>query len=128
MWTRFDSHSRTPNSKNENPLGNNPHSGVGIHFLAFSHICENVFDLVTTYFLYHVPISVISPKLRSWQYITCIHPNHHSLIIDGHGSHMTWKGIEQTHKFRLDMIIFPLHALHALQHLNVYYFKPLKQH
>jgi hypothetical protein len=47
IWTKFDSHSKTCNSKNENPLGNNPNNGVDIHFLAFSHICENVLDLVT---------------------------------------------------------------------------------
>jgi hypothetical protein len=59
IWTKFDFQSRTCNSKNENPLGNNPHSGVGIHFLAFSHICENMFDLVT---FSQLTFFVISPS------------------------------------------------------------------
>jgi hypothetical protein len=46
--------------------------------------------------------------------------------LDGHGSHATLEAIEQAKEFRLDMIILPSHTFHALQPLNVAYFKPFK--
>jgi hypothetical protein len=40
--------------------------------------------------------------------------NGHLLILDGHGSHVTLKAIEQARVFGLDMVILFLHTLHAL--------------
>ncbi len=53
--------------------------------------------------------------------------NMHILILDGHGSHVTLKGIEQAQTFGLDMVILPSHSSHALQPLNVNYFKTKKK-
>jgi hypothetical protein len=50
----------------------------------------------------------------------------HILILDGHGSHVTLKAIEQVQTFGLDMVILPSHTSHALQPLNVNYFKKKK--
>jgi hypothetical protein len=36
------------------------------------------------------------------------------LILDGDGSHVTLKAIEQTRYFGLDMVTLPLHTSHAL--------------
>jgi len=52
--------------------------------------------------------------------------NRHLLILDGHGSHVTFEAIEQAQKFGLDMIILPSHTSNALQPLNVVYVKPFK--
>jgi hypothetical protein len=54
--------------------------------------------------------------------------NMHILILNGHGSHVTLKGIEQAQTFGLDMVILPSHTSHALQPLNVNYFKKKKKH
>jgi hypothetical protein len=52
--------------------------------------------------------------------------NRHSLLLDGHGSHVTLKARECAKKFGLDMITLPSHTSHALQPLNVSCFKPFK--
>jgi hypothetical protein len=48
------------------------------------------------------------------------------LILNGHGSHVTFKTIRQVQTFGLDMITLSCHTSHALQPLNVNYFKPFK--
>jgi hypothetical protein len=48
------------------------------------------------------------------------------LILDGHGSHVTIKVIEQKKDFGLNMITLPTHTSHALQPLDVSCFKPFK--
>jgi len=48
------------------------------------------------------------------------------LILNGHGSHVTLKAIEQTHAFRLDIVTLYRHISHALQPLQMYCFKPFK--
>jgi hypothetical protein len=45
--------------------------------------------------------------------------NHHLLIPNKHGSHVTLKVIEQVEDFSLDMVTFPSHTSHAFQLLNV---------
>jgi hypothetical protein len=50
----------------------------------------------------------------------------HLLILDGHGSHVTFEAIEPAKEFGLDMIILPSHTSHALQPLDVACFKPFK--
>jgi hypothetical protein len=40
--------------------------------------------------------------------------NRHLLILDGHGSHVTFEAIEQVQKFGLDMNTLPSHTFHAL--------------
>jgi len=57
---------------------------------------------------------------RGFQY------NKHLLILDKHGSHVTIKTIKQTYEVGLDMITLPSHTSHALQPLDVSYFKPFK--
>jgi len=52
--------------------------------------------------------------------------NCHLLILDGHGSHVTLKALEQAMAFGLDMITLPSHTSHALQPLDVSCFKPFK--
>ncbi len=52
--------------------------------------------------------------------------NHHLLIMDGHGSHVTIKTLGQTTKFGLDMVTLPFHISHMLQPFNVTCFKPFK--
>jgi hypothetical protein len=52
--------------------------------------------------------------------------NRNFLILDGHGFHVTLKTIEQTQAFGLNMITLPSHTSHALQLLDVAYFKPFK--
>ncbi len=37
------------------------------------------------------------------------------LILNGHGSHVTLKAIEQTYAFRLDMVTLQSHISNALQ-------------
>jgi hypothetical protein len=50
----------------------------------------------------------------------------HQLIINGHGSHVTLKAIEQAQDFGLNMITLPSHTSHVLQPLYVSCFKPFK--
>jgi hypothetical protein len=45
--------------------------------------------------------------------------NRHFLILDGHGSHVTFETIEQAKEFGLDMITLPSHTFHAFQPLDV---------
>jgi hypothetical protein len=52
--------------------------------------------------------------------------NHHLLILDGHGSHVSLEAIKQVQQFGLDMITLPSHTSRALQPLYVNYFKPFK--
>jgi hypothetical protein len=52
--------------------------------------------------------------------------NHHLLALDGHGSHVSLKAIEQAQQFGLDMITLPSHTSRALKPLDVNYFKPFK--
>jgi hypothetical protein len=52
--------------------------------------------------------------------------NRYLLILNGHGSHVTFEVIEQAKKFGLDMITLPSHTSHALQPLDVASFKPFK--
>ncbi len=47
-------------------------------------------------------------------------------ILDGHGSHDTFKAIEWIKEFGLDMITLPSHTSHALQLLGVSCSKPFK--
>jgi hypothetical protein len=46
--------------------------------------------------------------------------------MDGHGSHVTLKAIEQMQEFGLNMVTLLSHTSHALQPLNVSCFKPFK--
>ncbi len=48
------------------------------------------------------------------------------LVLNGHGSHVVLKVIEQTHAFRLDMVTLQNHTAHALQPLQFSCFKPFK--
>ncbi len=45
--------------------------------------------------------------------------NMHLLILDGHGSHVTFEAIEQAKEFGLNMITIHLHTSHAFQPLGV---------
>ena len=49
------------------------------------------------------------------------------LIIDGHGSHVTKDFIEYCDTHKILLMIFPPHATHTLQPLDVVCFKPLAQ-
>jgi hypothetical protein len=53
--------------------------------------------------------------------------NHHLLILDGHGSHMTMDVIKMACSMGLDLLILPSHTSHATQLLHVACFKPFKQ-
>jgi len=48
------------------------------------------------------------------------------LILDGHGSHVTLKAIEQAKDIGLNMITLPSHTSYALQPLDVSCLKPFK--
>jgi 5-keto 4-deoxyuronate isomerase len=50
--------------------------------------------------------------------------NRHLFIFNGHGSHVTLEAIEQAQTFRLYMVTLHSHTSHALQPLDVAYFKP----
>jgi hypothetical protein len=52
--------------------------------------------------------------------------NRHLLTLDGYGSHVILEAIEHAQQFGLDMITLPSHTSHALQPLDVSYFKPFK--
>jgi len=43
--------------------------------------------------------------------------NRHLLIMDGYGSHVILKAINNSHKFDLHMITLPSHTSHALDNL-----------
>jgi hypothetical protein len=46
--------------------------------------------------------------------------------MDGNGFHITLQALKQVVKVRLDMVTLLIHTSHALQPLDVTYFKPLK--
>jgi hypothetical protein len=48
------------------------------------------------------------------------------LIMDGDGFHVTLQALKQVVKVRLDMVTLLVHTSHALQPLDVTYFKPFK--
>ncbi|KAF1927806.1 DDE-domain-containing protein, partial [Didymella exigua CBS 183.55] len=50
------------------------------------------------------------------------------LILDGHSSHVTKAFIEYAHANKILLLIFPPHATHALQPLDVACYRPLAQH
>lgn len=52
--------------------------------------------------------------------------NMHLLILDGHNSHVTLKIVKLTMNFGLGIISLSSHISHALQPLDVSYFKPFK--
>ncbi len=52
--------------------------------------------------------------------------NRHLLILDGHGSHVTLEAIRQAQTFGLHMTTLHSHTSHALQLLDMSYFKPFK--
>ncbi len=52
--------------------------------------------------------------------------NQHLLILDGNNSNVTLEAIEYVKDFGLDKITLPSHTSHALQPLDVCYFKPFK--
>ncbi|KAF7577485.1 hypothetical protein PtrM4_017250 [Pyrenophora tritici-repentis] len=47
------------------------------------------------------------------------------LLLDGHGSHVTMEFIEYCHDNKILLFVFPPHATHTLQPLDVVMFKPL---
>jgi uncharacterized protein YndB with AHSA1/START domain len=47
------------------------------------------------------------------------------LIVDGHGSHLTFEFLEYCEAHRILVSVFPPHSTHTLQPLNVVCFKPL---
>jgi hypothetical protein len=68
-------------------------------------------------------IPFIFHEVSSWWYFPT---NRYLLILDAHGSHVTLKTIKQAMDIGLDMITLLSHTSHALQPLNVFYFKPFK--
>jgi hypothetical protein len=50
-----------------------------------------------------------------------------ALVLDGHGSHVTRRFIDYCDKHRILLLIFPPHATHTLQPLDVACFKSLSQ-
>ena len=49
------------------------------------------------------------------------------LILDGHGSHVNMRFIDYCHSHRILLAVFPPHATHRLQPLDVSLFRPLAQ-
>jgi uncharacterized protein YndB with AHSA1/START domain len=47
------------------------------------------------------------------------------LIVDGHGSHLTFEFLEYCEAHRILVSVFPPHSTHTLQLLNIVCFKPL---
>jgi len=47
------------------------------------------------------------------------------LIVDGHGSHITWSFIKYCDRNRILLLVFPPHSTHTLQPLDVALFSPL---
>jgi hypothetical protein len=75
-----------------------------------------------TSFLFKVFLSFFKRSIPSG-----ISPNnYHLLVLDGHSSHVSLKGIKHAQQFGLDMITLPSHTSHALQPLDVNCFKPFK--
>lgn len=51
------------------------------------------------------------------------HSDCHSLILDGHNSHVTIDVVHQVRSAGLDLITLPSHTSHALQPLDVSFFQ-----
>ena len=54
------------------------------------------------------------------------HNNRYLLILDGHNSHVTLEVVKISMDSSLDIVSLPSHTSHALQPLDVAYFKPFK--
>ena len=54
------------------------------------------------------------------------HSKRHLLILDGHNSHVTLEMVKISMQSGLDIVSLPFHTSHALQSLDVAYFKPFK--
>ena len=54
------------------------------------------------------------------------HSNCHLLILGEHNSHVTLEVVKISMESGLDIVSLPSHTSHALQLLNVAYFKPFK--
>ncbi len=52
--------------------------------------------------------------------------NRHLLILDGHDNHVALETIEHAKDIGLDIFTLSFHTSHALQPLDVYYFKLFK--
>ena len=52
--------------------------------------------------------------------------NRHVLILDGHNSHVTLEVVRISMESGLDIVSLPSHTSHALQPLDVSFFKPFK--
>ena len=52
--------------------------------------------------------------------------NRHLLVLDGHNSHVTLQVVSTAMAAGLDIVSLPSHTFHALQPLDVSYFKPFK--
>ena len=50
----------------------------------------------------------------------------HLLILDGHGLHVTMDVVKVARSVELDLLTLPSHTSHAMQPLDVSYFKPFK--
>jgi hypothetical protein len=53
--------------------------------------------------------------------------NYRLLILDGHGSHVTRRFLDYCDAHRILVLVYPPHATHTLQPLDVSCFKPLSQ-
>jgi hypothetical protein len=51
----------------------------------------------------------------------------HLLILDSHGSNVTVDVVKTVRSVGLDLLMLPFHTSHAMQPLDVAYFKPFKQ-
>jgi hypothetical protein len=54
------------------------------------------------------------------------HSNRHFLTLNEHRSHVIWQAIAQAQEFDLNMVTLLAHTSHALQTLDVSFFKPFK--
>jgi hypothetical protein len=54
--------------------------------------------------------------------------NKYLVNVDGHGNHVVLEAISQAQEMGLNMITLPSHTSYALQPLDVFCFKPSKQH
>ena len=77
-----------------------------------------------TKWLFHSWISHLIGTLKKTAGID--EKNKHLLVLDGHNSHVTLEVVKSTMDFGLDIISLPSHTSHALQPLDVNYFKPFK--
>ena len=50
------------------------------------------------------------------------------LIIDGHGSHLTWDVIDKARELNVELCCLPSHTTHVIQPLDVACYAPLKSH